>query len=213
MPENYFLKSIQALRQQEEILLFENILDISESAAGEVIEFLQLEYQNESIDYPFEVPKFDAMAALWAAKTVYICSQLVLYREISVSDISSVLPDFTNSITPAAILSGDLCLRFLPSIVQQLQIIDSHDGLLPILEKLLNTWHYSGISYPLKIEELDFLAISSNKCVHQLYINRVIEYKNLKLAIHPVCEQGIGAVVGIFAQDFWYDFQLTKTIE
>ena len=104
MPESYFLKSIQALRQQEEILLFENILDISESASLEVVEFLQLEYRLESLDYPFDVPQFDATAALWAAKTIYFCSQLVLYREINISDISSALPRFTNSITPSAIL-------------------------------------------------------------------------------------------------------------
>ena len=43
MRENYFLNMIKSLRQDEEILLYENIISISETDAFETIEFLKSE--------------------------------------------------------------------------------------------------------------------------------------------------------------------------
>ncbi|OFY83686.1 MAG: hypothetical protein A3F72_12795 [Bacteroidetes bacterium RIFCSPLOWO2_12_FULL_35_15] len=212
MTSNYFLKTIQTLRKQEEIILFGNILLINDTEASEVVEFLKIEYHQEALEYPFEVPDFDADAALWAAKTIYTCTQLVLYRENRVSDLAFLLPDFSNELTPSAILSCDLCYRFMPEILVQLKIIDSEDDILPILEKQLLLWHYSGIHYPLETEKLDFQTISSNNCLQQLYMNRIIEYKKINLAKHQACKSWIEANLGIFTQDFWNELKLEKNI-
>lgn len=212
MHENYFLQSIQALRQQEEILLYEHALTFSEHDIQEVVDFLALEYARESIEYPHTPPDFDPLAAEWAAKTVYFSTQLLLFRESSVEDIASAVPKFSQPITPAAIVSADLCLRFIPFIIRQLSLIDSQDGLIPILVPLLHTWHYSGITYPLDTTLLNFDTILLNPSLHQLYINRVISATNIKLALHPVCRQWIDANLSIFAEDFWKEFTMETRI-
>ena len=78
MAKHYFLKMIQALRQHEEIVLYQNVLNISEIEAAEVGAFLEFEYKQESLSYPQLIPYFDPIAALWSAKTVYLAAQLIL---------------------------------------------------------------------------------------------------------------------------------------
>lgn len=213
MNDNYFLNMIKNLREHEEIMLYGNILNIDEKDTFEVVEFLKNEYQLETLEYPYKVPKFDEKAALWAAQTVYIASQLMLYRENKDSDIELLLPDYTGEFNASAILSCDLCLRFLTEILFQLKLIDSEDILIQVLEHKLNRWHYSGINYALAIEKLDFKDFFLDICFEQLYINRIIEYKKVRLASHPSCKNRVAASMGIFAQDFWNDFKLETSID
>lgn len=203
---------IKNLREHEEIMLYGNILNIDERESFEVVEFLKNEYQLETIEYPYNVPEFDPKAALWAAQTVYIAAQLMLYRENNDSDIEVLLPDYIDECNASAILSSDLCLRFVPNILSQLKLIDSEDILIQVLENKLNRWHYSGINYPLPIEKLDFKDIFFDTCIEQLYINRIIEYKKTLLAVHPACKNRVAASMGIFAQDFWNEFKLETGI-
>ena len=145
MTKYYFLNTIQTLRKQEEAVLYEKLLPISEQEKKEAADFLYQEYQQEALEYPYQVPEFDVFAALWAADFLYTALQLVLHREQKEQDLVQLLPDFPNEITPSAILSADLCLRFLPDVIIQLKLIDSEDALIEILEKQLTLWHYSGI--------------------------------------------------------------------
>lgn len=204
---------IKNLREHEEIMLYGNILNINEKDASLVVEFLEKEYQLETLEYPYKVPEFDQKAALWAAQTVYIAAQLMLYRENKDSDIELLLPDYTGECNASAILSSDLCLRFVPNILSQLKLIDSEDIMIQVLEHKLNRWHYSGINYPLAIDILDFKDIFKDICIEQLYINRIIEYKKVRWASHPSCKNRVAASMGIFAQDFWNDFKLETSID
>ncbi len=204
----YFLNMIKNLRQNEEVMLYDNILKFSEIEAENTINFLKKEYQNESLNFPFKHPDFDKNVALWAAKTVYIAAQLILYRENKSEDIPTLLPDFQSPISPSSILSADLCLRFLPDMLVQLKFFDSEDPLVEILEKILSQWHYSGINYPLAIEKLDFAVIDSDNCLKQLYINRIIENKKIHLAKLPHFKDTILANLGIYGKEFWKEFSL-----
>jgi len=85
---------IQHLRQNEEIMLYGNILGVSEKEQDEVSAFLLKEYENESLEFPFTIPAFDKEAALWSAQTIYIAAQLMLYRENKESDLDKLLPSF-----------------------------------------------------------------------------------------------------------------------
>ncbi len=191
---------LEMLRQQEEILLYCNLLSISEEEKVEAILFLRKEYLQESLDFPYQAPLFDANAALWAAKTVYIAAQLMLYREHKEVDLLELLSDYEGDFSPAAILSADLYLRFLPDMLIHLKMIDSQDKLIEILEKMLEKWHYSGIKYALEIEKLDFETIENDLCVKQMYANRVIFYKKNALFQHPILQPLLLANFGIHSQ-------------
>lgn len=208
MQHNYFLNMIQNLRQNEEVMLYDNILEISEEDSIEVIDFLKAEYQNETFDYPHKAPCFNKQAAIWAAKTIYCATQLMLYRENKEANLNNLIPDFDKEIGPSEILSGDLCLRFLPNILIQLKLIDSEDKLIQILEDKLLNWHYSGINYPLEINSLDFKNSIISPTLQQLYINRIIENKKIHLARHPAFIKWIDANMGMYAHEFWAEFKL-----
>jgi hypothetical protein len=204
----YFLQMLHDLRKNEDVLLYENILETYEQEEQEVIKFLADEYKTESLNYPFTPPAFDPRAALWAAKTVYIAAQLVLYRKPKTEDLPGLLPAFTGEITAAAMLSADLCLRFLPDLVVQLKLLDHEDALIPLLEDRLKVWHYSAIAYQPEVETLDLNILQTNNCLQQLYINRVIACKNQSLARHPAIMPFIKASLGIFTREFWNELNL-----
>ncbi len=199
---------IKQLREQEEVMLYNNLLQINEVDANEVLEFLKKEYENESLNFPYQVPSFHPQAALWAAKTLYFSAQLLLYREHKEADLDSFIPNYDKTIGASELLSADLCLRFMPQLIQQLKFIDTEDKLIAILEQKLATWHYSGIHYPLAVETLDFTVVSEHPCLLQLYTNRIIQYKKIKLAQLPVFKTWIEANLGIYTQTFWADYKL-----
>lgn len=49
---NYFLKTIEHLRNYEEIILYGNILEITNEQEDETLKYLEKEYQYELADYP-----------------------------------------------------------------------------------------------------------------------------------------------------------------
>lgn len=207
----YFLQSIRHLREDENVLLYNNVLQITDEEAQDVYLYLRTEYENESLEYPYAVPAFDQAAALWAAKTVYLAAQLVLYRENKPKDLPLMFAPYAGEKTAGAILSADLCLRFLPAVWQQLSLMDPEDALLPILEEHLCAWHYSAVGSSFGAEGADMHAVTDNRCVYALYVNRIIARKDLKRARLQALEKGVRAVLGNYAGTFWKEFEKLST--
>jgi hypothetical protein len=211
--ENYFLQMIQRIRQHEEIMLYGNVLHVSGEEAVLVSDYLQTEFKRESLHYPSTSPEYNPTAALWAAKTVYRSAQLILYRENSNEDLQLLLPDYEQEIDAAAILSADLCLRFVPHMIRTLINIDSEDRLIHVLESKLKQWHFSGITWErLDFTAMDFSSVSNNPSLHQLYCERIINHRNITLARHPVFNEAISAQLGLYHQDLWKDFKRTTLL-
>jgi hypothetical protein len=202
---NLFLMMLKTIREQEEVILYDNIFQVSESEQHQVIEYLREVYHQESLEYPHQAPPFEPSAGLWAAQILYVAAQLVLYRKNNTADLLSLLPDFMGSKTPSSILSVDLSLRFLPDIIHQLDAMNPDDELIPILEKHLSKWHYSGIAYSMTVDKLDCSIEIEDYCVRQLYANRIIEYKRTPLAEHPAFAEIVRASLGNYQNIFWKD--------
>jgi hypothetical protein len=213
MSQQYFLQMIKHLRESEEVILYEKVMSWESTEEQELLDFLSKEYQNESLDYPYQVPGFNPGAALWAAKTIYLAAQLILYRDQKENDLGQLFSDFEGDLDASTIVSADLCLRFLPDLLFQLKVIDSQDGLIELLETIAYKWHYSSMRYPLEIERLSFEWMNSDNCLKQLYMNRIIEYKKLKLAEHPACYDAVKAGLGIHGKQLWKEFTLVTNYE
>ena len=210
MDTYYCLRMIRQLREKEEICLYGNVLDIGVGELEDLKHFLQREYEQEVLEYPYEAPAFHPDAALWAAITINTAAQLLLYREHNEEEVEDLFPKMEGTLDASSILSADLCLRFLPFILKELSALDPEDALLELLEPTLGRWHYSGINYELQVEQLDFEPIVANSCLHQLYCNRVIAYKKLKLAQHPALSGTISANLGVFKGEIWPTFLKTQ---
>lgn len=202
----YGLDMIKALRKNEEVILFANILEINEKEVSKLKEFLTNEYEEEKLDYPFKPPNFDVEAALWSAKIIYISAQLILYRKHDNTELEHLLPIENLEINASTMISVDLCLRFMPIMLQELKIIDSEDPLIKILERILKRWHYSSINYTLENREIEKGNFTS-KSFKQLYINRIVVSKNIKMAKEEPFYTWIKADLGIYEKELWNDFK------
>lgn len=206
---NYFLDTIRHLRSQEEMVVYDRFTPEGLSGDEAVIGFLMEEYERESPEYPGTRPEFDPGAALWAARTTYTAAQFLLFREKGIPETMRYLPHCDAMVTPGAILSVDLCLRFLPSIMEKAREISAEDWLVPILEEHLQAWHFSGIGYPLKTDQLVWTGILTNDCIMQLYVDRVIDRKARVLAELPVLKPAVDAVLGDHTGLLWKELSIT----
>lgn len=199
-----FIETICRLRGNEEIVVFEKQFSINSAEEKELAFYLMAEYENEANDYPFTAPAFDEAAALWAAKIIYFGAQLLLFREETAKDISTLFPEYTKEKTAAAQLSADICLRFLPYLEKKLQEIDAEDPLIKRIEMLLQSFPYSAVGYFTEAGKLQFNDnIMSDDCSRQLIINRVIVRKDSTTAMDPVIKTLIESALGNHQQIFW----------
>lgn len=206
----YFLETIKHLRETEEIILLDKFSTISDIENQKVINFLADEYEKERWTYPSVSPSFEPLPALWGAKTLYFACLYLLRRSQTTEQMSEMLSAFdatpsaiaVSEISAGAMLSADLCLRFLPQVTAQAHLIDPDDTLLKILEKHLRTWHYSAIQYRFNTLQTDFVfeqeAIFQDKCFFQLYVNRIMERKDTTLAQMPFFNAHIKGSLGMY---------------
>ncbi len=207
-----YLDSIKHLREKEEMVIYDFFLPTSDDD-NELSLFLEKEFEKESLHLAFDSLEFHSEAAVWAAKIVFLSAQLVLYRQHNKEEIMKVFPDFTKEVSCDAMFSADLCLRFLPSIISQLQEIDADDLLIPILQKIISKWHYSAISYQLKFD-LDWNEIEKSKSLLQLSTYRVHRYKRIDLAQKEPVFSTLKNIFGNRASYFWKEFTfINKTTD
>ncbi|MGG9962274.1 hypothetical protein [Ferruginibacter sp. SUN106] len=209
---SHFYNTIFHLRHHEEIILYDRVLNFVPEDEALVKELLAIEYETEVLNYPFTPPPFNATAALWAAKTTYTTCQLILYRENKADELPQLLPVYEGAIDASAILSADLCLRFLPQVLKDTKNIDPDDALIVLAEGHLQQWHYSGIGYPAKTALINLNSVAENDCVLQLYTDRVIQKKDVQRAQLPLLHQKIKAAMGMYSSRFWKELNTVNTI-
>ncbi|WP_296150654.1 hypothetical protein [uncultured Flavobacterium sp.] len=201
-----FLETIYHLRTIEQIILYDKVMKVSAQEEKETIDFLQDEYEREELDYPFQAPIFEEKASLWASKIVYFASQFLLNRENTNKDLDEFLPKYNGQITVSTHLSADLCLRFLPQVLQEFKRIDADDIIIPILENHLKTFHYSAIGFENSVENIDF-KLFENDCFKQLYLNRITERKDIELSKIPEINVMLQRNFGDYQKVFWKNFE------
>jgi hypothetical protein len=210
MSQLHFSQMIERLRQHEEVLLYANHLSIAEADEKASVQFLKNEYERESVNFPHTLPKFDAGAAIWAANVIYLSSQLLLYREQRGEDIPSLFPAFPGAKNSGAMLSADLCLRFLPDLIEELQHIDVTDKLIGVLHEIIYQWPFSAILMKESFEKTDFTVLMADPCLHQLSADRITAKRKIHLAQLPEFKSLIASNLSIYKQDIWPEFMAEK---
>ncbi|WP_163408199.1 hypothetical protein [Flavobacterium ajazii] len=198
-----FLDTIYHLRTIEQVILYDKIIVISKEEENEAVLFLETEYEKEILEYPGTTPGFNTQAALWAAKTVYLAAQLLLHREHKISELDAILPDYEKEFDASAVLSADLCLRFLPQILDEIRRIDPEDLIIPILEKHLSRFHYSAIGSDLNLENIRFDILQANDCLLQLYIDRIVHRRAIRWTQSDFIKKQLEIGFGDYQKLFW----------
>lgn len=204
-----FLETIYHLRTIEQVILYDKVMQVSAQEEKETIELLRDEYEKEQLGYPFAAPAFEEKAALWASKIVYFASHFLLHRENTNKDLNQYLPEYKGEMTAGEHLSADLCLRFLPQLLQEFRNIDADDVIIPILENHLKRFHYSGIGFKNSSAIIDY-DLFKNQCFKQLYLNRITDRKDKELSEIPEINVMLQSNFGNYAKVFWKDFENTN---
>ena len=170
--EYTFLATIDRLRTQEALVLQPVMPTVSEEDIQDVGDYLEREYEREQLEYPHGAPPYEAAAARWAARLIFYAGHLLLHRTDLPESLSQYLTAYPGPLSHGAILSADLCLRFLPDLLQKGHAIDTDDELLPLLEEILRPFGYSGLGYfEGRMEVADWME---DACLRQLCLDRII---------------------------------------
>lgn len=197
---------VRSVRQQEEVLLHGQGASFNTAENEQVTAFLQEEYARESQEYPGSPPAYQADAALWAAKLVYISAQLILYRKENPEALRNKIHPYPAPIQAASMLSADLMLRFLPDLLIQLRAIDATDPLLPMLESILQQWPYSALVHPFEEDHLDYSLLNSHPCLAQLAVNRIVVNRKTEALKQPELQALLKANVGLYSNELLGNF-------
>lgn len=203
---NSFLRMIESLVESNELILYGQIDEINLDLEKPVIIYLGAIYGMESKNYPFIAPKFDSAAASWSSKLIFNVAQLVMFREHDSENLEELVPIFDNPITASAMLTADICLRFLPDILDELEKIDVEDPLIPILKNVMRQWHYSGLLCDIDLAVPNFLEPFNDQCLLQLYVNRVIDQKNKTIGQMNWIKPHVESALGNYRDIFWKEF-------
>ncbi|TZF94398.1 hypothetical protein FW781_16930 [Chryseobacterium panacisoli] len=195
------------LRKEECITLFSNLQQISPQEEAEAEAYFETEFEKERLEFLSDQLTCNKETAVWAAKILYHSAQLYLIRENTEKNIENLIPGFKGIRDVSSILSADLSLRFLPQVIVALNSIDPEDPLIPLLESILVQFHYSGIGYDLGLKNVNWQEELKDKTYRKLYLERIVEKKDYKLAEIPFINKLITAEFGIHKDAFWRELK------
>ena len=179
---NFFLDSIAHLRTHGHLIIRDDILKTTKSEDEDITLYLEQDFEKECLSLPFEAPRFNPNAALWASKIVYYATLLLLHRKDTKKDLETMFANYTDVVDLSSILSVDLTLRFLPQVFLELEAIDPQDPLVPILKQILNIWQFSAIHQTFKADDIDKHIYLDNIKTKQLFLNRIVDKKAINWA-------------------------------
>ena len=198
-----FLDTLFLLRKEGTLTVFSDLKTLTEKEEKEAEDFFESEFEKERLDFLSDKIPLSKEAAIWAAKVLYHSAQLYLIRKDTAKDLEKLIPQYRGEKDVSAILSADLSLRFLPQLLDALQIADSTDPLVKILENILQQFHYSGIGLDLNLEKINWEEELKNKTYRKLYLERIVEKKAYSLAEIPYVNQLLIAEFGMYKDIFW----------
>lgn len=205
-----FLDTLFLLRKEGTLTIFSDLKTLSEKEEKEAEDFFESEFEKERLDFLSDKIPFNKEAAIWAAKVLYHSAQLYLIRKDTAKNLEKLIPQYQGEKNTSAILSADLSLRFLPQLLDALQIADSTDPLVKMLENILHQFHYSGIGLDLNLEKINWEEELKNKTYRKLYLERIVEKKAYKLAEIPYINQLLIAEFGMYKDIFWRELKIVE---
>lgn len=205
-----FLDTLFLLRKEGTLTIFSDLKTLSEKEEKEAEDFFESEFEKERLDFLSDKIPFNKEAAIWAAKVLYHSAQLYLIRKDTAKNLEKLIPQYQGEKNTSAILSADLSLRFLPQLLDALQVADSTDPLVKMLENILHQFHYSGMGLDLNLEKINWEEELKNKTYRKLYLERIVEKKAYKLAEIPYVNQLLIAEFGMYKDIFWRELKIVE---
>jgi hypothetical protein len=144
---------------------------------GDATAVLAAAFADHALDIAGPAIAFDAPAALAAAECVAKACWFLVSRDENADAVGRAvaLPPPEN--LPAAHLSADVALRFLPSVYRRARAIAPDDVLTSALAKLLRLWPLSGVLADVADPPLTAPTFSGHQGLLLLYAERLASHE------------------------------------
>ncbi len=190
---------VTALTQDSKVSVLPGITPFPPAALQEASVVLYNFYRDDIQDMPASAPPFHEEAALWAATLAY---RIVQLADASVSsEIITLLPSFTPPVTPAVIYSADLCLRYLPDLLQYTPPGPLQTYILHIAAQ----WPFSSTGMPISLTGT-LTPILQDKALLQAYADRIIVSRDTSRCQHPEIKNAVIKALGNYQEILWPGF-------
>ncbi len=150
-------------------------------------------------ELPFAPPAFSPAVAAWAAVLVYRGCQFLVYRDFGAEVVKEQLGLPCPEAPSAAVAySADLTLRFLPDLLSLARGIAEGDALVSELKRLARAWPLSSVGVP--DTEVDPSPFLGDPCLQTLYVDRIIERRDLARLGHPAIREAVRTALGMHSE-------------
>lgn len=167
---------------------------------------LEQQYERDILRMPYEAPSFSQEAALWAAKYLYVATQLMMLRDEDAETVIRQLPVFPELISPKAIYSVDLTFRYLSDLFDLARGLAPEDLLVLTLQKTAVDWPFSSVGMSIKTE-VDPGIVLDHPSLRYAYIDRIISARDNSRLEHPAIAELVQEALGGHASTLWPGFQ------
>lgn len=172
------------------------LLPIPEKEQTAGVRIIRSRFEALALDYPADMPDFDANAALWAGQLIYYAVHLMVIRDAGAEEVTRLLPPYSTAPTPSAVISADVCLSYLPEILHAAKGFAPGDILVTTLKITARTWPFSAAG--LALEGLpDIQAFSEHPALMQTYADRLIQHRQRERLRDPLLAPWLQRITAI----------------
>lgn len=202
----YLTSFISDLITTEKIIVPGVLKNFTAEDDSACIKLLQEYYENDKLEMAHRAPVFSAASALWAAKYLYYAVQLTVIRDAEETVIQNKLQELEIVQTPDIMYSVDLIFRYLPALFSLAKGLSPSDPLVKQLQETVSKWPLSAPGIDLE-QAINIGEISDDDFLWQVFIDRVIEFKNNKLIENQKVAEGVSIALGKYSKVFWPQFE------
>lgn len=152
------------------------------------------------LEAPGEPPRLSVGAAVWGAFTLYRGAQLLVHRDAEADYVRKALADpCPERPSPETVWSVDLALRYLPDLLSLSRGVAEGDPLVEVLARIAGDWPLSSVGAR-GVEAKDLSAWIEHPSLRRIYVDRVIERRDLTRLGPPRVDEGVREALGAYPE-------------
>jgi hypothetical protein len=131
-----------------------------------------------------------------------------MIRDLGAEQVEAHLAPYPGTLTPQAVYSADLTLRYLPDLLQLAKGLAPDDVLVACLKNTLSQWPFSSVGTE-GLEAQNLEPVLAHESLKYAYTDRIIKRKDTSRAQNEAITELIREALGAHAPILWPGFDNT----
>ena len=155
--------------------------------------------QNARMELAGTPPQLDSAAGIWALCQIYRSCQYLVHREVDPKEVALRLAEPCPSTGPrdSVCYSVDLAFSYLSDVISLARGIAPGDPLVHGLLSLARAWPLSSVGVS-DVGPVDISGFVGNASLLQLYVDRIIQHRDIARLEDPRVAEGVRRSLGIY---------------